>query len=144
VLRSQSTFHGLLIVSPALDVEWTPVLRVQAAIGGLLSSLLPKAKLVPAVKVCDLSQDQAVCDAFEADPLNTLGNVRCRMGNESLGAMRSLAARYPDFTLPIWGTQGDTDRITSLPAHQRFMDAVSSKVRCPALPCCTRARSLHH
>ncbi len=46
--------------SPALDVEWTPVLRVQAQMGGLLARLVPHARLVPAVRPEDMSQDPEV------------------------------------------------------------------------------------
>lgn len=61
-----------------------PLCRVQAAVGGLLSALVPRAKLVPAVRPEDMSQDPAVVAAYVNDPLNTQGNVRARTGNEML------------------------------------------------------------
>jgi hypothetical protein len=38
--------------------------RVQAAVGGVLSSLVPRMKVVPAVRPEDLSQDPEVCLLF--------------------------------------------------------------------------------
>ena len=46
---------GLVLSSPALDVEWSPMLRVQAAVGGLLAAVVPRARIVPAVRPEDMS-----------------------------------------------------------------------------------------
>ena len=82
---------GLLLWSPALDVEWTPILRAQAPIGGLLSLLLPRARVVPAVDPKHLCRDQTVVAAYRSDPLNFVGNVRARTANELLRGFRAVA-----------------------------------------------------
>jgi acylglycerol lipase len=60
VAREQSSFRGLLLFSALLDVEMTPILRVQNALGGPLSALLPWARIVPAVRLEDMSEDPEV------------------------------------------------------------------------------------
>ncbi|KXZ55183.1 hypothetical protein GPECTOR_3g329 [Gonium pectorale] len=126
VLEQQQQFKGLIMLAPALDVEWTPLLRVQAAVGNLVAALLPRVKLVPAVRPEDMSQDPAVVKAFLEDPLMYKDNVRARTANEILRAFRALIARRKDFTLPTLGIHGTSDRCTSLPALRAHLKAVSS------------------
>ena len=118
---------GLVLMSAAMDVEWSAVLHVQAALGGALSCLLPNAALVPAVNTIDLSRDPKVIAAFEADPLVAHAPTKCRMGFESLSAFRKLVPRYPEFTLPLLAMHGTADKITSAPAVQRLVEAAGSK-----------------
>lgn len=44
----------------ALDVEWTTILKIQAKVGNWMASLVPKARLVPAVRPEDMSADPEV------------------------------------------------------------------------------------
>ncbi|KXZ55182.1 hypothetical protein GPECTOR_3g328 [Gonium pectorale] len=124
VLAQPQLFAGLILQSPALDVEWTPVLV--AMVGNLLSALVPGAKLVPAVRPEDMSQDPAVVKSYLEDPLIYQGNVRARSGNEFLKGFRGLGARRKEFKLPILGVHGTSDRCTSLPALRAHLKAVSS------------------
>ncbi|KAG1680800.1 hypothetical protein FOA52_008133 [Chlamydomonas sp. UWO 241] len=125
-LQSQERFAGLLLHSPALDVEWTPMLRIQAQMGGLLAALAPHGRLVPAVRPEDMSQDPEVVRAYMEDPLNTQGNICARSGNELLKAFRQLGSRASQLKLPLYIGHGDQDKCTSLPASARFVEAVSS------------------
>lgn len=84
---------GLVLMSAAMDVEWTFVLRVQAPMGALLAVLLPDAPLVPAVRAEDLSRNPAVVEAHKADTLVPHGNTKCRIGYEILQAFRNLQVR---------------------------------------------------
>jgi len=118
---------GLVLMSAAMDVEWTAVLHVQAALGGVLSCLLPNAQLVPAVAVADLSRDPAVVAAFEADPLVAHGQTKGRMAYESLCAFRKLGPRYPEFKLPLLAMHGTADKITSLAAVRRLVEGAQSR-----------------
>lgn len=56
-LEEQSWFSGLLLWSPALDVEKTPVLQLQSMLGGPLEAIMPRARIVAAVRVEDMSDD---------------------------------------------------------------------------------------
>ena len=114
---------GLFLSSPALDVEWTPILRAQAPIGGLLSLLLPRARVVPAVDPKHLCRDEAVVAAYRSDPLNFVGNVRARTANELLRGFRAVAPLAGRLSVPALVVFGDADRIASLPAARRFVEA---------------------
>ena len=116
---------GLLLSSPALDIEWTPVLRAQAPIGGLLSLLVPRARVVSAVDPRHLCRDAAVVAAYRADPLNFVGNVRARTANELLRGFRAAAPLAARLSVPALVVFGDADRIASLPAARRFVEAAA-------------------
>lgn len=126
-LLPSTTFQGLLLSSAALDVEWTPVLRVQAMFGGLLSSLFPTARLVPAVRPEDMSDDVASVEAYKADPLNTIGPLPSRTAYETLRAFKSLQSRAAQLRMPIYAHHGDCDKCTSRAAVQRFVEMAGSE-----------------
>lgn len=54
VLRKPQMWSGLILHSAALDVVWTPILRVQALVGSLIAALVPRAAIVPAVRPEDM------------------------------------------------------------------------------------------
>eukprot|EP00882_Tetradesmus_deserticola_P005694 GHRQ01005995.1.p1 GENE.GHRQ01005995.1~~GHRQ01005995.1.p1 ORF type:complete len:263 (+),score=86.57 GHRQ01005995.1:298-1086(+) len=83
-LRCQERWAGLIVFSGAMGVVWTPVLRAQAAVGNLLSGLIPRKQMVPAVKPENLHPDPAVVRAFKEDPLIFHGDLRVATGNELL------------------------------------------------------------
>lgn len=115
-LRDQSRWKGLLISAPALDVEWTPVLKIQAAMGNILAAIIPKARMVPAVDPANLNRDPARVKEYVEDPLNTVGPVAVRTGNETLKAFRQLKERRREVSLPVYAHHGTQDKVTSLPA----------------------------
>jgi acylglycerol lipase len=125
-LRDQSAWTGLMVCSPALDVEWNLVLRMQAVVGDLLAALVPKARLVPAVDPAAMNPDPELVKDIMADPLNTVGNLPIRTGNEVLRGMRLLRKHWPEFTLPIYAHHGAVDKCTSAPATQAFVAAAGS------------------
>jgi acylglycerol lipase len=47
-----------------VDVEWTPILRIQAPLGGLMAAVMPRARIVPAVRPEDMSTDAATVAAY--------------------------------------------------------------------------------
>ena len=114
---------GLFLSSPALDVEWTPMLRAQAPLGGLLSLLIPKARVVAAVDPRHLCRDAEVVAAYRRDPLNFVGNVRARTANELLRGFRAVAPLAPKLSVPALVIFGDADKIASLPAARKFVEA---------------------
>ena len=128
-LPSSSTLgvKGLVLHSPALDVEWTLVLRAQAPIGNLMAQLCPKMRAVPAVRPEDLCQDPAVVRDYLQDPLVTQGDVCFRTANELLKAFRLIQDRTNQIKIkvPVYCGHGSTDRCTSLPASRRFINAVA-------------------
>lgn len=123
------TLAGLILSSAAVDVEWTPLLRIQAPLGGLLAALAPRARIVPAVDPSMLSPDPACVAAYVNDPLNFVGPVRARTGNELLKGFRAaaaaLAARGGLDAPPLLAIHGDADRCTSLRAVKAVVDGAA-------------------
>lgn len=124
--RDQSRWAGLMLCSPALDVEMGPVLKIQAALGGVLAAVVPKARIVPAVDPKDMNPDPACVQAYINDPLNTVGNLAARTANEGLKGMRWLRPRWPELKLPLYMHHGEADKCTSPKASQAFYAAVGS------------------
>lgn len=62
----QDWFNGLIITSPAMDVDKNLTLKIQSLFGAPLEALAPWARLVPAVVVDDLSESEEVCDLSAA------------------------------------------------------------------------------
>jgi alpha-beta hydrolase superfamily lysophospholipase len=60
--KHQDWFHGLILASPAIDVDKGIVLKIQSLLGGPLEALMPWARMVPAVKVEDMSESEEVGD----------------------------------------------------------------------------------
>ena len=71
VLRNPAWFAdgGLILLSAAIDVEWTLVLRIQQPFGVLLSALVPNAQLVPAVAPEAMSSAPERVKEYVADPM---------------------------------------------------------------------------
>ncbi|CAL8470596.1 g10138 [Coccomyxa elongata] len=126
VLRDQSAWAGLILCSAAIDVEWNLVLRLQAPVGGLLATLLPRAKIVPAVPMENLSNDPQVVKHFAEDPLNFVGDVRARTANEILKGFRDVQRKEALLRVPILAIHGTADKITSYTAVKRLLAAAAS------------------
>lgn len=86
-LREPTRYRGLVLVAPALDVEWTTTLHVMAAFGGVLAACLPNAALVPAVQTKFLSRDPAVVEAHKKDDLVPQGDAKVRKDGNWRGGM---------------------------------------------------------
>ncbi|GLI70036.1 hypothetical protein VaNZ11_014774, partial [Volvox africanus] len=121
-LQRQDQLAGLMLHSPALDVEWTPVLRAQAAVGTLLSFLIPHARVVPAVRPENLSSDPALVAEYVSDPLNTVGPVRARTANELLRGFAEIRRRAFELRLPVYVCHGTSDAVTNAAASRRFVE----------------------
>lgn len=58
--QQEGLWAGLILNSPLINVEWNLVMQLQSKVAGFLSWAAPRAKMVPAVNVKDMSQDPAV------------------------------------------------------------------------------------
>lgn len=117
VQHSDAGLAGLILsgtpLKPAGD---TPLVRV---VLGALERVLPRARLVPGVKLEDLSTDPAVGTAYAADPLVQQGMLPLHISFELLRARSQARAALPGVTLPVLVLHGAQDALT-LPdaAHQ--------------------------
>lgn len=132
VLRSHShqPCAGLLLHSAVLNVVWTPMLKVQAFFGTILSKLFPKARIVKAVKPSAMSEDPDVVRDYTADPLNFVGKVRVRTAHEILKGFRSLTGREHLITVPVYAVHGKCDKTTCANAVRNFCLLVKSDNVC--------------
>ncbi len=115
-LKDQSKWKGLIFSAPAIDVEWTPILKIQAALGNLLASVVPKARIVPATDPKYMNRDPAKVKEYIEDPLNTVGSVAARTANESLKAFRQLGQQTAEVKVPLYAHHGTDDKVTSFNA----------------------------
>jgi acylglycerol lipase len=115
-LKDQSKWKGLILSSPAIDVEWTPILKVQAALGNILAAVVPKARIVPAVEPKFMNRDPEKVKEYVEDPLNTVGSLAARTANESLRAFSQLSQQTLEITLPVYAHHGTDDKVTSFSA----------------------------
>mmetsp|Transcript_16217 Transcript_16217/g.45203 ORF Transcript_16217/g.45203 Transcript_16217/m.45203 type:complete len:298 (-) Transcript_16217:1676-2569(-) len=118
--------HGLLLNSPLINVEWNMVMRIQASMAGLLARMAPRAKIVPAAKPVDMSQDPEVVKAILKDPLNVHGDIRVKTSYTLMEAFTAFTSSYTDIKVPVFATHGDSDNCCSLLALQTFIGAISS------------------
>lgn len=126
VMHNQRQWAGTVLLSPALDVEWTPMLRFQAAIGGLLAAIIPRKAIVDAVRPQDMSQDPAVVEDYVNDPLNTVGKLKASTARQCLLAYERLHGREGNITLPMYILHGTQDHCTSFKAAQEFFRLAGS------------------
>ncbi|KAE9066634.1 hypothetical protein PF010_g27783 [Phytophthora fragariae] len=134
ILSGVHGFSGVVLVAPALLVEMTTTLRVQAVFARPLSKLIPKARIVPGVNGDFLCRDQDYVNDFKADPLTVSEPVTARMGAETLKAMRALEAdkRVEDkdsalCKLPMLMMMGSNDKVTSLELAQVFYERLAAQ-----------------
>ena len=67
-----------------------------------------------------------VRQAYTSDKLICHTNIPVKTARQVEAAMNRLKSAYKEFTLPIFGLHGDTDRVTSMRGHKAFIDNASS------------------
>lgn len=125
----------MCFIGPSLFIRLTPLLRLQAAFAGPLSTLFTKANIVPAVNRDWLCRDPGYFEDFDNDPLTTdTRKVTARMGSETLRAMRALAIdpqiAQPDSAfsqIPALFLIGSADRVVCQRQGTRFFDRLASR-----------------
>lgn len=133
VLSGEHAFRAYFLVAPAVSVEMTPVLRVQAVFSKPLSAVLPRWRIVPGVNRDYVCRDPAFEADFEADPLTTTGPITTRMGEQSLVAMVAVQndprVEQPASIfcqLPLLFLMGSEDKVTSVPLARQFYERVAN------------------
>eukprot|EP00798_Chlamydomonas_sp_ICE-L_P010663 gene10663-12345_t len=99
---------------------------IQASVGGLMAALIPRARIVPAVRIEDISPDPEVIQDYLEDPLVTKGNVCAKTGNELLKSFKLLGKEGGKLKLALYGSHGTQDRCTSRSAAKALLDKSSS------------------
>ncbi|KAL6751088.1 alpha/beta-hydrolase [Haematococcus lacustris] len=125
--RNPGIFSGIALHSAAIDVEWTLTLKCQAPLGNCLAGCVPFAKIVPAVRPADMSQDPQVVREYLEDPLNYVDDVKARTGNEVLKGFKAMQKLRSKISVPLYACHGTMDRCTSLQAVKDLLKASSSQ-----------------
>lgn len=118
-------FAGILTSSAATEPPanmFGIVGRIQSALSGITSVLIPTAELVTMPK--SINDDlQAM---FDADPLNSTCGIRARVGREILDVYDDISKTAHKVSVPIFSSSGDLDTIVNPEAAIRFHEKVSS------------------
>ncbi|GAB9472341.1 Serine protease family s33 [Globisporangium polare] len=134
LLSEKHTFDAVVLVSPAISVEWRPLLRIQSLFVHPMSAILPKIRAVPVAKPELICRDPAFLEDYFNDPLTVSDNMTLRMGAQSLKACAALQRekRFSEpqsvfCSLPILFMMGSADKVTSLSLAMQFFDKLENE-----------------
>ena len=105
---------GLILTSPALGVDMDLQLKIQKMIAPALDKLLPKAKIVDAVRPKDLSRNPQAVQAYIDDEYVTKGKLIVRTAIQVDKTFDIAKDRRGEITCPILLMHGTDDRCTSI------------------------------
>jgi alpha-beta hydrolase superfamily lysophospholipase len=119
-LRHQDALDGLILSSPSVmpPAKMSPATLRAGRFLSRWASNLP----VVALRLDAVSRDQAVVDAYRADPLVHLGKVRARTGAEILNAIEEVQRDISQVRLPVLTVQGTVDLLVD-PGAARWVDS---------------------
>ncbi|KAK9807159.1 hypothetical protein WJX73_002203 [Symbiochloris irregularis] len=120
-------FKGILLASPAVDVERDLPLRVLSFLKPLLLRICPNARLVPAIPVENATPLVEEQQRLKNDPLVDTGNIRMRTADMFLTSWDEIRQREKELQLPICIAYSSTDKIVYAPAIERLLKNVQSK-----------------
>lgn len=119
-------FHGMALSSAASEPPadmFGVVGRIQAALSGVTSALVPTMELVTLPQ----SPDEELQQLFDMDSLNCKGKLRARVGREFLNAYKDIKARVGDVRTPFLTVSGELDTMVNPEAAQRFYEGAKSE-----------------
>ncbi|MGB2854598.1 MAG: lysophospholipase [Dehalococcoidia bacterium] len=109
-VHHQHELAGLILSAATLKVG-SSITSAQILVARILSVLLPKIG-VSVLDASTISQDQAVVDAYDNDPLVYRGKLRARQGAEFLKTLQALPHHMPEINLPILIMYGTADKLS--------------------------------
>ena len=124
-VHHQHELAGLILSGAGLKVT-SSVSPILIALAPIASRLLPKLGIM-ALDASAASQDQAVVDAAQNDPLVYHGRIRVRLGAEMLKATQELPRQMSWISLPILIMHGSADRLADPAGSQMLYERVSSE-----------------
>ena len=124
VLDAQTDYHSLILTGPLLGVP-TPPPAWQAWLLRALSALFPTAKALE-IDANAVSRDQAVVDAYLADPLVHHDNIPARTVVSLFDEASAVLGRASQISLPTLLLHGEEDQLTSVMASRQFIEDLSA------------------
>lgn len=125
VRENPSVFQGMALSSAASEPPESMfglIGRVQAALSGVTSLLIPTAQLIALPK----SIDEELQHLFEADALNCTEKIRARVGREFLNIYGDVAHRTGEIQVPFLTVSGEFDTLVNPQAATRFYEGAAS------------------
>ena len=119
-LDHQAGLAGMVLSGPALKIgdDFSPTkMKVLSLIAKVAPGVRPEGLSADAI-----SRDQAVVDAYRADPLVFTGKISAGLGSALIGAMQRFPDRYAELTVPVLVMHGTEDRLASV-AGSRELEA---------------------
>ncbi|GAB1420194.1 monoacylglycerol lipase [Anaerolineales bacterium] len=125
-LRHQDEMKGLILSGTAVDAT-DSVSKIMVQIGVLLSKIIPKLRLFPALPSDELSHDVSIVKAYDEDPLVDRGGWRIGTGIAMIQATEELKEKAAEIKLPILLLHGEVDKITPISGAKFIYEQVSSE-----------------
>jgi lysophospholipase len=127
VLDHQDGVRGMVLSAPAL-APGSSLSPAKIKLAMAIAKVAPGLRVEP-LDADAISRDQAVVDAYRADPLVFNGRVSAGVAAALLGAMQRFPARYPELRLPILLQQGTADQLVDMRGTKELeAAAVNAKV----------------
>ncbi|TYZ68122.1 hypothetical protein PybrP1_011982 [[Pythium] brassicae (nom. inval.)] len=134
LLSEKHRLSGLVLVSPAISIEWRLTLRLQALVVRPMAALLPTVRAIPVARPELIWRDPASLEDYCNDPLTAPTKMTLRMGAQSLKACSALQRekRFADpssalCALPVLFMMGSADKVTSVPLAVEFFDKMRNR-----------------
>ncbi|CAK0736685.1 hypothetical protein CVIRNUC_000786 [Coccomyxa viridis] len=127
VMREQEMWQGLMLLSPAIDVPRTLLLRVMEMLQGLVLPYFPHWRIVPSPPIHVVTEDPKLRQELLADKNIDMRPVRVRTGRMFLDGFAAIRAQEAELDLPIFAAMSPTDQACDFSALKRFLGAVKSQ-----------------
>lgn len=126
ILRRNPTIQGAIVTGPHIRLAFEPP-AVMVALGKMMRGIFPSFTQPNGLALDQLSRDQAVVDAYVADP-HVHDRVTAVTGMSMLESGEYLDKYEGAFPVPLLLMHGEKDGITSAPATAEFASRVSGDV----------------
>ncbi len=126
VIRRNPTIQGAIVSAPHIRLAFEPS-KVMVTLGKLMRGMFPGFTQPNGLAVDQLSRDQAVVDAYIADP-NVHDSLTAITGMSMLESGEFLDQYEGHFPVPLLLMHGGKDGITSAQATREFAGRVKGEV----------------
>ncbi|CAK4072395.1 unnamed protein product [Aphanomyces euteiches] len=124
--RQANQWDGIVLAAPAIGLDLSLSLKVQMILADILVAVAPTAAIVAGVDTNLISRNKAIVHDFEADPLNSHGLMKMRMGYAITQGQKDLVPLYSNVKSPILIIHGQADGITSSNVSKKFFNEIPS------------------
>ncbi len=124
-LQHQHDLVGLVISAPALK-PGEGISPAIIAMARILSAVTPRMG-VQALDSSYISQDKAVVEAYDKDPLVYRGKITARLGSELFSTMKAVEPHLQSITIPLLILQGTEDKLVNQSGAKALYEKAGSK-----------------